>query len=191
MLKVQYKGKGSRMGPVAVRTYSQQYSCDKAEKAAWRGSVCDQAEGAGGCIKRPAFCAALPQLIFARAVAFICLVQLISVKCTRERDANKESRFDCRGCCCSLLHGCARERARLREQDMVACTTGNKSYLRPGDQWRPQFSATARTASRRHLSTLLPLSVASDARPVESVLTILPPSRRNCRVVHLHLKLTS
>jgi hypothetical protein len=111
MLKVQYKGKGSRMGPVAVRTYSQQYSCDKAEKAAWRGSVCDQAEGAGGCIKRPAFCAALPQLIFARAVAFICLVQLILVKCTCRGDANKESRFDRRGCCCSLLHSCARERA--------------------------------------------------------------------------------
>ena len=57
----------------------------------------------------------------------------------------------------------------MQEQDTVTCTTGNRSYLRPGDQWRPRFSATARTASRRHLSTLLPLSVASDARPVESV----------------------
>jgi hypothetical protein len=61
------------MAPVVVRINNQRYRCDKAEKVAWRGSACDQAEGAGGCIKRPAFCAALPQLIFAGAVISVRL----------------------------------------------------------------------------------------------------------------------
>ena len=48
-------------------------SCNKAEKAAWRGGACDQAEGTGGCAKRPAYCADLPHIIFAEAGTLFAL----------------------------------------------------------------------------------------------------------------------
>ena len=68
--------------------------------------------------------------------------------------------------------------------ETAGCTAGNKICLKSGDQWRSQFSATVRTAPHRYLSTLLPLNVAKDARPVEAFLIILPFVRRNCRDAH-------
>jgi hypothetical protein len=49
----------ARKASVVVRI--ERHGCnDKAERSAWRGSACNQAEGAGGCIKRPASYAASP-----------------------------------------------------------------------------------------------------------------------------------
>jgi hypothetical protein len=69
-MDAQSRGKGSASASVLVR--GKGCSCDNAEKAAWRGSACDQAEGAGGCAKRPASCAAMSQ----RAVTLFALCDL-------------------------------------------------------------------------------------------------------------------
>jgi hypothetical protein len=70
-MKNQSGGKGARKASVLGRVNGCCY--DTAEKAAWRGSACDQAEGAGGCAKRPASCADLPHIIFAEAGTLFAL----------------------------------------------------------------------------------------------------------------------
>ena len=151
-----------------------------------RQSMRNQAAGAD-CIKRPASCAA-------RLASPSVLRQCIpcashgrrmrrQARCQRIQQLYKSNY------CCFSRGAMRQGRAQMRDRKDDR-TAGNKSCLRPGDQQRPQFSATARTGPRRYFSTLLLLSFALDARPVRRVLTILLPAQRNCQMHTSYLNLT-